>query len=54
MNDTADLTTLAKQFRRMVASLPVHDDYKKFHTQPQHDGSPHIEEDDGKFTFVVT
>lgn len=38
----------------MVAKLDVHAYVKSFHTQPQHDGSPHIELRNDKFEFVVT
>jgi hypothetical protein len=54
MSDASPLLALAKEFRALVASLPVPGYYKAFHTQPQHDGSPHIELVMGKFEYVVT
>ncbi len=54
MSNSTALSALAAEFRRMVEPLPVKAYYKSFHTQPQHDGSPHIEEVNGKFEFVVT
>ena len=54
MSNITSLPGLAAEFRRMVGPLPVGAYYKAFHTQPQHDGSPHIEEVSGKFEFVVT
>lgn len=54
MERTKSLSSLAKEFRRMVRDLDVHASYKSFHTTPQHDGSPHIEAHEGKFHYVVT
>lgn len=54
MSDITSLFNLAEMFRTMVAGLDVEPYYKSFHTTPQHDGSPHIEVESGKFQFVVT
>lgn len=54
MSDITSLTDLVQKFRAMVAGLDVEPYYKSFHTTPQHDGSPHIEVENGKFQFVVT
>ena len=54
MNTLNSRTALADEFHRLVAKLDVHDYFKSFHTQPQHDGSPHIEMRNDKFEFVVT
>ncbi|MES2899548.1 MAG: Imm63 family immunity protein [Pseudomonadota bacterium] len=48
------LSDLAAEFRSMVDSLDVEPFYKKFHTCPQHDGSPHVEIRSGLFEFVAT
>lgn len=54
MSDLASLADLAQKFREMVTGLDVEPYYKTFHTTPQHDGSPHIEIENGRFQFVVT
>ncbi len=53
MNDNS-ISSLANKFKSLVDGLDVEDYFKSFHTTPQHDGSPHIEMNEGKFHFVVT
>jgi len=48
------ISDLARKFHTLVAGLDMEPHYKHFHTTPQHDGSPHVEVVDGKFSFVVT
>lgn len=45
---------LGLRFKELVAGLDVDPYYRRFHTTPQHDGSPHIEQHGAEFHFVVT
>jgi hypothetical protein len=54
MSTITSISGLAQKFRQMVTPLDVDSYYKIFHTTPQHDGSPHIEMENGEFQFVVT
>lgn len=54
MNGITTLPALAQKFHALVAELDVEPYYKLFHTDAQHDGSPHIEVSKGGFQFVIT
>lgn len=45
---------IGERFRNLASALDVADYYRAFHTTPQHDGSPHIEQEGDEFHFVVT
>jgi hypothetical protein len=45
---------IGDRFRDLISGLEVGDYYRTFHTTPQHDGSPHIEQEGDEFHFVVT
>lgn len=52
--NSESLSDLAKKFDAMVSRLNVGPYYKRFHTTPQNDGSPHIELSSEGFDLVVT
>ena len=54
MSKITTVEGIGRRFRELAADLDVHPYYKKFHTTPQHDGSPHIEKEGDQFCFVVT
>ena len=45
---------IGRRFRELASGLDVDPYYRTFHTSPQHDGSPHIEQVGDEFHFVVT
>jgi len=45
---------IGNRFRELVSGLDVHPSYRVFHTTPQHDGSPHVEQQGKEYHFVVT
>lgn len=45
---------IGKCFRELVSGLDVHPYYRTFHTTPQHDGSPHVEQHGEEYHFIVT
>jgi hypothetical protein len=45
---------IGRRFQELASGLDVDPYYRTFHTSPQHDGSPHIEQVGAEFHFVVT
>ena len=54
MNRITTVEGIGRRFRELVKHLDVHPCYKTFHTMPQHDGSPHIEQSGDEFDYVIT